>query len=57
MTKKLFKQILRSTTVILACMAVFVNLLFGGAVFGKEESGKPSNDILHDKDATTSLTA
>lgn len=52
MRKKLFKQLLRSTTVILACMAIFVNLLFGGADFGKS-----SIDILHDKDATTSLTA
>lgn len=57
MRKKLFKQLLRSATVIMACMAIFVNLPFGGADFGKEESGKSSIDILHDKDATTSLTA
>lgn len=57
MRKHFFKQLLRSTAVFLACMVIFVNLLFGGAAFGKEESGKSSIDILHDKDATTSLMA
>ena len=50
MGKQLFKQLIRSTTVILACMAVFVNLFFGGAAFGKTGDIAPmSNMDLHDE--------
>lgn len=44
MRKQLFKQLFRSTTVILACMAVFVNLFLGGVAFGKTGFINPMNN-------------
>lgn len=45
MGKQLFKQLLRSTTVSLACMAAFVFLFFGGTAFDKTGDIAPMNDM------------